>query len=48
MFNALERLGQTVELAEYAGEGHAVTGWSLPNAVDAARRMLEFLDRHMK
>jgi dipeptidyl aminopeptidase/acylaminoacyl peptidase len=48
MFNALRRLGRRVELAEYAGEGHSVTGWSLPNAADAARRMLEFLDRYLK
>ena len=48
MFNALQRLGQKVELAEYAGEGHVVTGWSTPNAADAARRMVEFLDRYVK
>jgi dipeptidyl aminopeptidase/acylaminoacyl peptidase len=48
MFNALKRLERTVQLAEYAGEGHVVYDWSLVNAVDAATRMLEFLNKYLR
>jgi dipeptidyl aminopeptidase/acylaminoacyl peptidase len=48
MFNALKRLGKTVQLAEYAGEGHVVNTWSLANASDAAHRMIEFLDKYVR
>lgn len=47
LFSALRRLGREVELASYAGEGHVVSDWSVANAVDAARRMLEFLRGHL-
>lgn len=47
MFAALKRLERTVQLAEYADEGHVVTDWSLVNATDAAQRMVEFLDRYL-
>src|SRR5258708_5723302 len=48
MFNALDRLDRNAELAIYAGEGHALGLWSVPNAVDAAQRMLDFLARHLQ
>ncbi len=47
LFSAARRLGKDVELAVYADEGHAVTKWSLANATDATRRILEFLGRHL-
>jgi dipeptidyl aminopeptidase/acylaminoacyl peptidase len=48
MFNALKRLDRRAELAVYDGEGHVPGTWSLVNAVDATKRMLDFLDKHMK
>ena len=48
MFNALRSLGRTVQLAEYAGEGHVLSDWSPVNAADGARRMLEFMDKYVK
>jgi dipeptidyl aminopeptidase/acylaminoacyl peptidase len=48
MFNALKRLDRDAELAVYAGEGHVTGRWALPNAVDAAQRMLDFLATHLK
>ena len=47
LFNALKRLDRTAELAVYAGEGHVPGDWSLVNAVDAAERMLGWLERYM-
>ncbi len=48
MFAALRRLGRTAQLAVYEGEGHVIYEWDLANATDAATRMLDFLDRHLK
>ncbi len=48
MFNALKRLEGTAQLAVYEGEGHSPGEWSRANAVDAAKRMLAFLQRHME
>lgn len=48
MFHALKRLDQPVQLAIYAGEGHAQQTWSRVNAVDATQRMLDFLDEHLR
>ena len=48
MFNALDRLDRKAELAVYAGEGHALGLWSVPNAVDASQRMLDFLAQHLR
>lgn len=48
MFNALDRLDRNAELAIYAGEGHVLGSWSVPNAVDASQRMLDFLARHLQ
>ncbi len=47
MFNACKRLGHVAELASYAGEGHSPSEWSLAHRVDAAKRMLAFLERHL-
>jgi dipeptidyl aminopeptidase/acylaminoacyl peptidase len=47
MFHALKRLGKTTQLATYAGEGHVVSDWSRPNASDAARRIVQFLERYI-
>jgi dipeptidyl aminopeptidase/acylaminoacyl peptidase len=41
----LDRLGRTVELHEYEGEGH---GWSRPaNVIDELERVEAFLGRHV-
>ncbi len=48
MFNALKRLDKTAQLAVYAGEGHVLYEWSLVNAVDAAKRIVEFLQKYLK
>jgi dipeptidyl aminopeptidase/acylaminoacyl peptidase len=48
MFNALKRLDREAELAVYAGEGHVPGDWALVNAVDATKRMLDFLERHLR
>ena len=48
LFGALRRLGRTAQLAVYQGEGHVVYEWDLANAIDATRRMLDFLNRHLK
>jgi dipeptidyl aminopeptidase/acylaminoacyl peptidase len=48
MFNALDRLDRNAELAIYAGEGHLLGLWSVPNAVDASQRMLDFLAQHLR
>jgi acetyl esterase/lipase len=48
MFNALKRLGGTVQLAEYAAEGHVVSDWSLLNAVDTADRAVRFLNEYLR
>jgi dipeptidyl aminopeptidase/acylaminoacyl peptidase len=48
LFNALRRLGRTAQLAVYEGEGHVLFTWEPKNAIDATRRMLDFLGRHLK
>jgi len=47
MFNALRRLGRTAQLAVYEDEGHVVYEWDRAHAIDAAERMLDFLNRHL-
>ena len=47
MFNALQRLGKTTQLAVYTGEGHVISTWSLVNAVDAYQRILAFLEKYL-
>jgi dipeptidyl aminopeptidase/acylaminoacyl peptidase len=48
MFTALKTLNRPVQLATYQGEGHVVSDWSFVNAVDAGRRLVEFLDKHLR
>jgi dipeptidyl aminopeptidase/acylaminoacyl peptidase len=48
LFNAMRRLGRTAQLAVYEGEGHVLAEWSSANALDATRRILAFLDRHLR
>ena len=48
LFSALRRLNRTVQLAVYHGEGHVISEWTLENAADAARRTVEFFDRHLR
>jgi dipeptidyl aminopeptidase/acylaminoacyl peptidase len=48
LFSALRRLDQTVQLAVYHGQGHVISSWTLPNATDAAARIVAFFDRHVK
>jgi dipeptidyl aminopeptidase/acylaminoacyl peptidase len=48
LFNALRRLERPVQYARYEGEGHVVQNWRLPNAMDAAGRIVEFLDRRLR
>ncbi len=47
-FVALRRLGQEVELARYAGEGHWEGAWGYPNRVDYWQRMLRWFDDHLQ
>ena len=47
LFTALRRLDRPVQLAVYAGQGHVVSSWMRSDAVDATRRMLEFLQRRL-
>jgi dipeptidyl aminopeptidase/acylaminoacyl peptidase len=47
MYNALKRLKRTAQLAVYAGEGHVPGTWSLVNAVDAGKRMTDFLEKYL-
>ncbi|WP_162314163.1 S9 family peptidase [Pseudoxanthomonas yeongjuensis] len=48
LFVGLRRLERPVQLAIYPGEGHVISTWSTKNAVDASRRMVEFLDKHLR
>jgi acetyl esterase/lipase len=47
LFTALRRLGRPAQLAAYAGQGHVISEWKRESAVDAARRMVEFLGKHL-
>jgi dipeptidyl aminopeptidase/acylaminoacyl peptidase len=47
MFTALRRLDKPVQLALYAGQGHVISEWTPALAVDAARRSVEFLRKHL-
>jgi dipeptidyl aminopeptidase/acylaminoacyl peptidase len=46
-FVALRRLGKTVTLVRYDGEGHHPGSWSVANAADYWRRIFEWLDTHL-
>ncbi|HEY5755414.1 MAG TPA: prolyl oligopeptidase family serine peptidase [Steroidobacter sp.] len=48
MFTALRRLDKPVQLALYAGQGHVVSEWTRASAVDASRRSVEFLRKHLQ
>lgn len=45
MFNALRRLGRTVELAVYENQGHRIADWTPDAAADAIHRIVSFLSR---
>ncbi len=47
LFTALRRLDRPVQLATYGGMGHVIYEWTRPNAVDAARRIVGFVQDHM-
>jgi dipeptidyl aminopeptidase/acylaminoacyl peptidase len=47
VFVDLRRLGQEVEYARYAGEGHVEAGWSLANQKDYLSRVLRWFDDHL-
>lgn len=47
LFSALRRLDRTVQFASYKGQGHVVSSWTLPNAVDAAKRAVEFFQKYL-
>jgi len=47
LFTALRRLDRPVQLATYAGMGHVIYEWTRPNAVDAARRIVGFVQDHL-
>ena len=47
MFEALQMQGKTAQLALYPGEPHALGWWSFENAVDACRRVLDFVSRYV-
>ncbi len=48
MYSALERLGRSAQLAVYEGGDHVISEWRRPDAVDAARRITEFFERHLR
>jgi dipeptidyl aminopeptidase/acylaminoacyl peptidase len=47
LFTALRRLDRPAQFATYAGQGHVISEWTRPNAVDAARRIVEFYEKHL-
>lgn len=47
LFVGLRRLGRSVQLAIYPGEGHVISTWSRSNAIDVSQRMVEFLGKHL-
>jgi dipeptidyl aminopeptidase/acylaminoacyl peptidase len=48
IFVGLRRLGKTVEYAKYEGEGHYPGVWSAANKLNAARRMVDWFEKHLK
>jgi dipeptidyl aminopeptidase/acylaminoacyl peptidase len=48
MFTALRRLDKPVQLALYADQGHVISEWTRASAVDASRRSVEFLRKHLR
>ena len=47
LFTALRRLDRPVQFATYGGMGHVIYEWTRPNAVDAARRIVGFVQDHL-
>lgn len=47
LFSALRRLDRPAELASYPGQDHVVYEWTRSSAIDAAQRMVDFLNRHL-
>ena len=47
LFSALRRLDRPAELASYPGQGHVVYEWTRASAIDAAERMVRFLDEYL-
>jgi dipeptidyl aminopeptidase/acylaminoacyl peptidase len=48
LFTALRRMERDAQLAVYGGQGHVISEWTKPNAMDACERMMDFLERHLK
>ncbi|HEX9894867.1 MAG TPA: prolyl oligopeptidase family serine peptidase [Gemmatimonadales bacterium] len=47
LFTALRRLERPAQFASYAGQGHVISEWTRPNAIDAARRIVDFYRTHL-
>lgn len=47
-FVALRRLDREVAYARYEGEGHDIRWWNLTNKVDYWRRIVSWLDEHLR
>ena len=47
-FVALRRLDRDVAYARYEGEGHDIRWWSLTNKVDYWRRIVGWLNEHLR
>lgn len=48
LYAALRALDRPVEIVTYEGQGHSVSQWSLPQAVDATNRVLIFLEKALR
>lgn len=48
LFVGLRRLDRPAQLAIYPGQGHVIATWSTESAVDVSRRMVNFLDKHLR
>ena len=48
LFTALRRMERPAVLASYAGQGHVISEWTRPSAVDAADRIVEFYRKHLR
>mgnify|MGYP001267622519 CR=1 FL=1 len=47
LFSALRRLDRPAQFVSYAGQGHVISEWKRASAVDASRRIVDFLRRHL-
>lgn len=48
LFVGLRPLDRSAQLAVYPGQGYAITDWSLEQAVDVSKRMVGFLEDHLR